>query len=570
MKTFIHSPICALCFVISVSAGPVQEAVKALSKRDTFQWGSIGDSYASGVAYVNSVTYDNNAGNCLRTTDAYAYQLKNDVSWMNGWTEYFTWTACSGSKLVNMQDQILGVGSSPRLVTMTAGGNDGGGNPLAGFFNVADSCVFLSDPRKDYGLPYNTDTDRTGECAKAIDASKAYIANTIGNDLKNTINDILDKDNVRSQPEFLLYVTGYAQFFNPDTTWCNSHTFSVYWPYQSGPILSQYLRNDINSLVTQLNSVYKATIEPYTKVRFVNYDAAFEGQRFCEANSNIWGQYFSSDVWFWNVSPPNFSVANQDANDTEIHQALDAATGNVTITPFSSGTGEVSDGWKLRPFHPKISGHAVIEKAIVAQMKVDNIPPSPTGASSPYTASSPTPSASLAPAYVPGTCSFHLDEWQNCAEDSANLFANITMYDNAKNIIGQTDTSQSGDVLGDPINTSDPYSFVSKLADPMVVVGEHENDYIQFTIGTLSWQSRTPSGGASCTIRGWNPRDGPSCRGRLPQNAVCLLFSLVSLPSAHRNYRHCRSADSLNIGKSNGLLVSLLIYIYIPPIECKM
>ncbi|MCJ1372821.1 hypothetical protein MMC20_004046 [Loxospora ochrophaea] len=523
MKTSHSFSISALSLISSVAAGIVQQAANALSKRDTFQWGSIGDSYASGVAYLQSVTYDNNAGNCLRTTDAYAYQLKNDVSWMNGWTEYFTWTACSGSRLVDMQYQILGVGSSPRLVTMSAGGNDGGGNPLAGFFNVADSCLFLSNPNNDYGLPYNQDTNRTGQCAQAIDATKAYLTNGIGNDLKNTLNDVLDADNVKSQPDFLLYVTGYAQFFNPNTTWCNDHTFSVFYPYQSGPPLSQYLRNDINALVTQLNSVYEETIQAYSNVRFVNYDAAFEGQRFCEADSNIWGQYFSSDVWFWNVSPPNFSVANQTANDTQIHQALISTIGNASITPFSSGTGTVSDGWKLRPFHPTISGHAVIEQAIVAQMKTDNIPPSATAASSPSSVTSATPAASTtAPPYVPGTCSFHLDEWQDCAPDSSNLSANITMYDNAHNLIGQTDTSQSGDALGDPINISDPYSFVTKLANPMVVVGEHENDYIQFTIGTLSWKSTDSTGSASCSVGGWNPRDGPVCTGRGPlQNAVC-------------------------------------------------
>ena len=42
-------------------------------------------------------------------------------------------------------------------------------------------------------------------------------------------------------------------------------------------------------------------------------------------------------------------------------------------------------------------------------------------------------------------------------------------------------------------------------------MGEHENDYIQFTIGGLSWESRTPNGGASCSVGGWHPRDGPIC-----------------------------------------------------------
>ena len=279
MKAFYSISICALGLVSNGAAGPIQEYVNHLSKRDggTFQWGAIGDSYASGVAYKDSVLYDNNQGNCLRTTEAYANQLKEDTSWFNGWTEYFTWTACSGSKLVNMQDQIVGVGASPRLVTMTAGGNDGGSSPDAGFFRVVDNCIFHSDLNKDYGLPYNQDNDRTGACAVSIDASKAYIANTIGQDLKNTINDILGKDNVKSQPDFLLYVTGYAQFFNSDPTWCNGHSFADPRA-KSRPQLSQYVRNDINELVLGLNTIYEKTIQDFPSVRFINYDASFSGK----------------------------------------------------------------------------------------------------------------------------------------------------------------------------------------------------------------------------------------------------------------------------------------------------
>lgn len=63
------------------------------------------------------------------------------------------------------------------------------------------------------------------------------------------------------------------------------------------------------------------------------------------------------------------------------------------------------------------------------------------------------------------------------------------MYDNNKNIMGQTVVNPTTDPLGEPINTSDPYSSVSNLTQPMVVTGEHAGDYIQFTIGSLSHES---------------------------------------------------------------------------------
>ena len=150
--------------------------------------------------------------------------------------------------------------------------------------------------------------------------------------------------------------------------------------------------------------------------------------------------------------------------------------------------------------------------------------PSPSQTSAAAT-STPTPASSPLPAYATGTCSFHVDEYQDCADDSQNLFANITMYDNNKAVIGQTAIDPTKNPIGDPINTSDPYSFSSKLSQPMIVTGEHANDYVQFTIGSLSFTSRTTTGPATCSNGGWNPRDGPVCGQKYgDQNAVWGFF----------------------------------------------
>ncbi|KAK4696448.1 hypothetical protein P7C71_g1466, partial [Lecanoromycetidae sp. Uapishka_2] len=127
-------------------------------------------------------------------------------------------------------------------------------------------------------------------------------------------------------------------------------------------------------------------------------------------------------------------------------------------------------------------------------------------------APAPAPvSPSPPPPYATGTCSFHLTETQDCDSNyDNNLYASVKMYDNDKNVIGQTPTDNDHPI-GYAMDDGNSYGFISKLTDPLVITGEHENDYVQFTIGALSWQSKSPNGGASCTVGGWDPRDGPVC-----------------------------------------------------------
>ena len=149
-------------------------------------------------------------------------------------------------------------------------------------------------------------------------------------------------------------------------------------------------------------------------------------------------------------------------------------------------------------------------------------PPQPTPSTTIEPSPTAVPSSTPAPppAYATGTCSFHLTETQDCTSDATNLYAIVKLYDNNKSVIGQTPTD-SANANGEPINTSDPYNFDSKLPDVIVITGEHKKDYVQFNYGGLSWTSRTTTGLATCSNGGWDPRDGPSCG--LPfgdQNAV--------------------------------------------------
>lgn len=79
--------------------------------------------------------------------------------------------------------------------------------------------------------------------------------------------------------------------------------------------------------------------------------------------------------------------------------------------------------------------------------------------------------------------------------DGRSLYGNLLTYrfaiflkDNNKAIIGQT-ANDDDHRIGYAMDDSDSYSFNSKLPNSLVITGEHENDYVQFTYGTLSWHS---------------------------------------------------------------------------------
>ena len=72
------------------------------------------------------------------------------------------------------------------------------------------------------------------------------------------------------------------------------------------------------------------------------------------------------------------------------------------------------------------------------------------------------------------------------------------------------------------MNAGSSYSFTSKLPYPLIVTGEHKNDYLQFAYGSLSWQSKKLTGGGSRLVGGWDPRHEPVCNDRfgIYQSAV--------------------------------------------------
>jgi hypothetical protein len=221
-----------------------------------FEWGTIGDSWDSGVAYNEKVAYDNNKDDCLRLKDAYGAQMEADHTWTGIEGQEFHFQGCSGSRLVNMvaeRGQIQRTGK-PFLVVMTVGGNN------ANFGAIADNCVYHGNPFGNYGPSWHDDPNGVGECKKSLKGAADYINNKgnggLASDFRNTLDDIFKSNAAKARGEFYLYVTGYAHFFNVDTDDCDYWSFSPWWIADGKPLLKKGLRVEMNNLLQSFLQVY--------------------------------------------------------------------------------------------------------------------------------------------------------------------------------------------------------------------------------------------------------------------------------------------------------------------------
>lgn len=134
--------------------------------------------------------------------------------------------------------------------------------------------------------------------------------------------------------DFNLYVAGYVNFFNPDTTDCDDTTFywwkpgykptawnySLYELWSIIAMLKTDLRKELNHLVEEVNRVIQLAVEDAnadiggTQVYYVDVQPYFEGLRWCENADGSWhepdsghqGTYFFLSAW------PDISVGTND------------------------------------------------------------------------------------------------------------------------------------------------------------------------------------------------------------------------------------------------------------------
>lgn len=269
---------------------------------------SLGDSYSAGIGTGLDDDLLPSEGDCRRGQHAYPLLLHLDQanhSLATNTTPVFQWLSCTGAQTTDIlsipsmtpskptsQIDALNTTTSnaPSFATLSIGGND------LGFFDVMNACIF-----RFYSF-------YSGTCAAALAAADAALSSPVFEQrLTIILHQILDKIAWERHPTFHITVTGYARFFNALTPECDDMSLGVWY---GGPKLTRDIRTRMNALVLAANDRLRRTVEAVDtrfsgrRVVFVDYDAAFEGHRFCEPGV-VEPAYNRTDSWFFLVGGPD-------------------------------------------------------------------------------------------------------------------------------------------------------------------------------------------------------------------------------------------------------------------------
>lgn len=121
--------------------------------------------------------------------------------------------------------------------------------------------------------------------------------------------------------------------------------------------------------------------------------------------------------------------------------------------------------------------------------------------------------------WKPGQCSFKLHQHEDFfGDDGPGTRRDHTYYVEQLQIFGGDGTElvgragykpNSGDA--DPIECGDgnPFRWGTALPDKMEITPEARDDYIQFTIGPISWKSSDTEGDKKCKVDDWDTQYDP-------------------------------------------------------------
>jgi lysophospholipase L1-like esterase len=207
----------------------------------TPQYAALGDSYASGVG---TRTYYGSSGSCYRSPHAYAVLDATRIG------ATLTFNACSGASIADVQNnQMTGLTSTTRWVTVQVGGND------AGFSSVITACA------EPFWL---------GDCGGAVAGAQDVIRNTLPGRLDALYNAIRSHATAAE-----VVVVGYPRLFNGDD--CNAATF-----------FSPHDESILNQTADLLDSTIGGRAAAHG-FAFVNPESAFLGHAVCEKTEWING-----------------------------------------------------------------------------------------------------------------------------------------------------------------------------------------------------------------------------------------------------------------------------------------
>jgi hypothetical protein len=371
--------LCAayLTFVVSAAALTGHNASTVANK--TFLWASLGDSWAvsisnrlcapsfianlaqSGVAYglPGQTDYDGNQDDCRRNKHAYSVQISRDNSWVpDGRPQGFHFQSCIGTHFTQIDRvahlghiQLNDIPSGIDMIMLQAGHDN------ADLASVAAACVYVPGGT-DFGPAY---PDPMGKCAQEIVRASSYIngmnKDQLFQDVRWIVNSVFNNDKVKNNPNFQLFMPGYAQVFYDQSyagDWCGNASFAIRG--LNRPVLSLALRQRINQLLSDLNNGIRAGVADSfhsDRTHFIDVDKQFEGHRFCQPEHTLPEQYTRDKVYLWNMAP------------TDIANKSGVLEDDTTLSKRSFATAMKSDsGMVLRPFHPKEIGYRAMTNAI--------------------------------------------------------------------------------------------------------------------------------------------------------------------------------------------------------------
>ncbi|KAK8113227.1 hypothetical protein PG984_013753 [Apiospora sp. TS-2023a] len=359
---------------------------------------ALGDSYSAGIG----TGVEGKETNCRRGLGAYPQLIATDLAASHGGPNRtsFQFLSCTGARTEDIlssknggrhgsghtakshhQIDALNASRPVDFALLTVGGND------LGFFDVMNACIFRF---------YNF---YSGTCETALARAQSRLdAPDFDERLHILITELLDKLRwERKSPNFHITVTGYARFFNDRTEPCDDMSLGIWLgPSRGGPKLARPLRRRMNEMVRAVNGKIAAAVarinRQFTrdKVLFVDYDAAFEGHRFCEPGAAE-PDYGRNETWFFLLNPSNVEGDGEAALSGPIDPTtclppaqrsgdwgelalcymamsvaedptLRLARGGGTIRPQKSGWHAPT--YYAKTFHPRSLGHEAIRDRI--------------------------------------------------------------------------------------------------------------------------------------------------------------------------------------------------------------
>ncbi|OLN81621.1 Lipase 1-like protein 3 [Colletotrichum chlorophyti] len=296
-----------------------------LNSQYTAGFVAFGDSYSAGIGTgVDGVEDD-----CRLGAHAHPLLIQADLAKSQGPNATtFQFLSCTGSTTGNIlsggeRSQIDRFNTSVNtdFAVLSVGGND------LGFFRVMNACIF-----RFYSF-------YSGTCETALQEASAELeSNEFEERLEMVIMQILDRVRWEKRPWFVITVTGYARFFNAETDECDNCTLGVWW---QGPKLKRSVRQRMNDMVVAVNGKLRRSIDAVNakfstpKVLFVDYDARFDGHRFCEPNVTE-PAYNRTDTWFFLVGGKDNNPNVTDPTPAPNGTSIDAGSAlSQTLSPLS-------------------------------------------------------------------------------------------------------------------------------------------------------------------------------------------------------------------------------------------